>query len=227
MAERPVFIPRFKGSRFIEEISVKFTWAAGQAAAQKKRNAMALHEAAKKRNINRILEVSSKSDEPLGKSLSAFNLPVEVPGVSPVPLECVYQGSKIFTKGGPFTDLYQASAKDAKRDTRLTNSGLLKAYQFDDLRWPAEPVTAFYDWLYLNALVRQDGALEQLLTYDGFTDIEYTPGKSVNCQARSCALAVSLAKRDMLFDALEGQESFLRILASGTNPQTQWQWAVG
>lgn len=227
MAERPVFIPRFKGSRFVEEISVKFTWTAGQAAAQKKRNAMALHEAAKKRNINRILEVSSKSDEPLGKSLSAFNLPVDVPGVGPVALECVYQGSKIFTKGGPFTDLYQASAKDAKRDTRLTSSGLLKAYQFDDLRWPAEPVTAFYDWLYLNALVRQDGALEQLLSYDGFTDIEYTPGKSVNCQARSCALAVSLAKRDMLFEALEGQESFLRILASGTNPQTQWQWAVG
>ncbi len=53
----------------------------------------------------------------------------------------------------------------------------------------------------------------QILDYTAFTDIEFNPKKSINCQARSCALYVSLARKELLDIALESKESFLDILS--------------
>jgi hypothetical protein len=39
-------------------------------------------------------------------------------------------------------------------------------------------------------------ALARLNKYVGFTDIEFNPSKSINCQARSCALFVSKEASD-------------------------------
>ena len=38
---------------------------------------------------------------------------------------------------------------------------------------------------------------EKLLNYDAFTDIEFSPDKSLNCQADAAALYVSLAKKGL------------------------------
>jgi hypothetical protein len=46
---------------------------------------------------------------------------------------------------------------------------------------------------------------------DGFTDIEFNPEKSVNCQARSCAFFVALEKRDLLDEAMSSFENFSAI----------------
>ena len=79
--------------------------------------------------------------------------------------------------------------------------------------WPLIPKTAFYDWLYLKALLPHKEYLEKLFKYKGFTDIEFNPKKSINCQARTCALLVSLMKLDSLDYALSSQDNFIDIIS--------------
>jgi hypothetical protein len=55
-----------------------------------------------------------------------------------------------------------------------------------------------YDWLYINAIYPHREWLVRLNRYAGFTDIEFNPERSVNCQARSCALFVSLMTKGLL-----------------------------
>lgn len=42
--------------------------------------------------------------------------------------------------------------RDAKRDPRLQASGRLTGFRFNGSSFPLEPKTAFYDWLYINAI---------------------------------------------------------------------------
>ena len=212
MAKRPIFIPRLDGTRLVEELSVEFQWHSGFAPVQKKKNIHALHRAARQRGLSHILEISTKSDEKLGVHLSAFNLRVELQNGDIAPLESAYQGSKIFEKGGPYTDLYSASPRDAKRDERLKTSGVLVGFQFGNSQWGLEPKTAFYDWLYIYSLKDHAEFLKHLCAYDGFTDIEFNPEKSLNCQARSCAMLVSLLKKKLYPKAALDKDLFISIL---------------
>src|SRR5438552_3458807 len=122
MAERPVFAPSTDEGVLVEEIYLPIVWHSGFAPIQKARNIAALHTAAAARGYWPILEVSTKSAEKLGQHLSAFHLKVTTKGFGSVPLECAFQGSKIFARGGPFTDLYLTDARAAKRDPRLRAS---------------------------------------------------------------------------------------------------------
>ena len=212
MAARPVFIPRPQGSRLIEEVSIFFTWHKGMAPSQKKKNIAALHEAAALRGLSPLLEISTKSELKLGQRLSAFNLKVPLDESNFASLECVYQGSKVFERGGPFTDLYLVESRDAKRDPRLQDAGKLIGFRFAKVDFPIFPKTAFYDWLYIRALYPHRDFLSRLQTYAGFTDIEFNPEKSLNCQARSCATFVALDRKDLLEVALESPQSFIDIL---------------
>ena len=74
----------------------------------------------------------------------------------------------------------------------------MKEFRFDGKVFPIKPVTAFYDWLYLNALLENPDLSEPLLRYDGFTDIEYNPDKSLACQARTAAMFVALHRAGVL-----------------------------
>lgn len=96
-----------------------------------------------KKGISPILEISSKSHDSLGISLSAFNLTLEFEGNQPMSVECAYQGSKVFEKGGPYTDLYYASSREAKTDERLKNSGNIIAFSFFGQEFSSQPTTAF------------------------------------------------------------------------------------
>ena len=94
MAERPVFIPMTTGPALVKEISFSFPWHPGFAPVQKKKNVQALHDAARTtRGYEPLLEVSTKSDEPLGQHLSAFSLKVHTDEYGGIPLECAFQGS--------------------------------------------------------------------------------------------------------------------------------------
>lgn len=75
-----------------------------------------------------------------------------------------------------------------------------------------EPQTAFYDWLYLNALAVNPALAEPLLDYEAFTDIEFNPEKSLNCQARSAALYICLHRENLFKEALSGKDDFLKVL---------------
>ena len=215
MAERPIFVPVESGPNFVREISLEIPWASGFAPVQKKKNIKALHEAAAKKGFAPLLEVSTKSDVVAGKHLSAFHLKIESK-TGPIPLESAYQGSKVFERGGPYIDLYEVDARTAKRDARLQESGRLIRFEFDGYTFPLVPPTAFYDWLYLSAIHPHRAWLKERLTehekFAGFTDIEFNPSKSVNCQARSCALFVALIKRELFDKAIRSPESFIEIM---------------
>ena len=174
-----------------------FTWHPGFARSQKRKNVAALHEAAALAGFSPLLEVSSKSEQALGQSLSAFNLRLEVEGRE-TSVESAFQGSKVFEGGGPFTELLFAESREAKRDPRLRASGRLIGFRFEGRDIPLTPDTAFYDWLYLSALQRQPESLARLEGHAGFTDIEFNPKRSLNCQARTCALVAALRTRGLL-----------------------------
>ena len=215
MAQRPIFLPA-PNSRLVEERLIEFEWFPGFAVSQKQRSIAALHAAAE--DLKATLEISTKSPDSLGIRLSAFKLFVEVENhATPVLLEAAYQGSKVFESSGPHTHLYEyQSGKDVKRYINALPDEDLTGFELSGQAWPLEPKTAFYDWLYLTALhqlsVDDDGLDAQLSQFDGFTDIEFNPDKASNCQARSCALYVSLNELGLLYDALANRADFLQIL---------------
>lgn len=215
MAERPIFIPSPTSPGLVRELPCQFVWNPGFAPIQKRKNIRALHEAAAAVGCSPLLEVSTKSDEKLGQHLSAFNLKVRANG-GEIPLESAFQGSKVFERGGPYTDLYSAEPRAARRDPRLQDSGRLLRFNFDSLYFPLNPKTAFYDWLYVKSLLPHREWLACLEQYAGFTDIEFNPERSINCQARSCALFVALRSKDLLESALQSPESFLELMSDYT-----------
>jgi hypothetical protein len=213
MAQRPVFIPLPESGALVSEIVVDFAWHAGMAASQKKKNVIALHDMAAERGLSPLLEISSKSEREIGRKLSAFNLKVEIEGQITT-LECAFQGSKVFENGGPFTDLYWTDSREAKRDTRLRESGNLIGFRFEGRDFPLSPSTAFYDWLYIRALYPHRDWLTRLNKCAGFTDIEFNPGKSINCQARSCATFLALQQQGKLAEATASFSYFSNLLGS-------------
>jgi hypothetical protein len=219
MAERPIFIPFSEDQRFVREISVAFKWSPGFARVQKKKNIVAMHEAAAIKGFTPLLEVSTKSEIKLGERLSAFNLPVNLEDGTTTTLECAFQGSKVFEKGGPFPDIYRVTSLEAKRDGRLRTSGGVICFDFEGVVFPSEPKTAFYDWLYVRALAPHKEYLARLQDFAGFTDIEFNPEKSINCQARSCALFVSLCRKGLLEDALTSPTKFIETVSDDSFSQ--------
>ena len=111
----------------------------------------------------------------------------------------------------PF-DLYTVDARTAKKDGRLKESGRLVAFKFDGFTWPLDPKTAFYDFLYSRCIYPHREWAVKLFEYGGFSDIEFNPWKSINCQARSIALFLSLLRRGQLDEAVASPSAFLRIL---------------
>lgn len=212
MAERPIFVPWPEGSRLVKELTISFVWNPGLAPSQKKKNVVALHEAAAARGISPILECSTKSEELLGSRLSAFNLKVPTDLHGEITLECAFQGSKVFEEGGPFTELYRKDSREAKGDERLRSSGKLVAFSFEGQEFPLMPKTAFYDWLFIRCLYPHREYLQRLHAYAAFSDIEFNPERSINCQARSTALFVALQKKGLLEDCQKSFTFFSKVL---------------
>lgn len=211
MATRPVFTPSLDFVGVNEEL-IEFKWFSGFAKSQKQKSIDSLHKEAKVHGYGELLEISSKSENSLGTSLSAFNLMITTKKHQKTfSVESAFQGSKVFEKGGPYTDLFQKDSLTAKRDIRLKESGNLTQFEFFGQKFPNVPRTFFYDWLYINALVQNNDLCEKVKHYDGFTDIEFNPEKSINCQAHAVALYISLYKNDLVSDALSSTEQFLDI----------------
>lgn len=209
MARRPLFIADTKAG-LVREATVEFKWVPGMARSQAQKCIRSLHEAAREQfSVAEILEISSKSENPEGVALSAFNLRLTVAGHRR-PLECVYQASKTFRTGGPFPDLLTVSPRDAKRDERLKTCGPLVGFRFGELFWELTPKTAFYDWLYVRALAETPDLASRVRSADAFTDIAFNPAKSVSCQARSAALFSVLDASGLIDEAQSSQGSFLR-----------------
>ena len=212
MAKRPIFLPMHDGKRLVRELYVEFDWHPGMAVSQKQKNVRAIHKAARDRfGVSAPLEVSSKSESELGRALSSFNLLITTNRGQCLSVESAFQGSKVFLGGGPFIDLFGRESMAAKRDLRLTQSGPLDHFEFFGRRWELEPKTAFYDWIYINALQQNTQLARDVTDFDCFTDIEFNPERSINCQARSVALFCALFHSDQLATALASPENFQRM----------------
>lgn len=225
MANRPVFVP-IKNSDVpgVKVIDVEFQWFPGMSPSQKKKSIKSLHEAARELGISPILEVSSKSEDELGVSLSAFNLMIETANKKyRFSVESAFQASKVFERGGPYVDLLNKSSLEAKRDIRLKESGGLTGFKFFGKDFPINPTTFFYDWLYVNSLKQNQALAERVVGFSGFSDIEFNPKKSLNCQAYSLALYISLVSAGMLDDALSTQDHFFEIAYQNNKTSTSVQ----
>ena len=218
MAKRPIFVPNSGAGRFVRHIEIDFKWNSGMAVSQSRKNILALHEKAARLGTTPVLEISSKSEVELGVRLSAFNLCLKSQRLGNMTVEVAFQGSKVFSGGGPYHDIYELTSREAKKDSRLNESGKLVAFDLKGQEWPLEPVTAFYDWLYLWGLKHNPDLADQILDYEAFSDIAFNPEKSINCQARSAALYVELHKRSLLKEALKSQEAFLDVMNNGSVP---------
>ncbi|MEC4726802.1 hypothetical protein HWQ46_14705 [Shewanella sp. D64] len=215
MASRPVFRPS-DDYPYVTEDLIEFKWHSGFAATQKQKSVEELHTRIIETNLAvNPLEVSSKSSLGIGVSLSAFNLMVKLANGKDVAVENIFQAAKIFQSGGPYKDLLQVSPLDAKRDIRLKESGSLIGFQGKEGIWPLEPKTLFYDWIYLNALNRNPSLTDAIKKFDSFTDIEFNPSKSFNCQARSLALYVSLSKAGKIESLLNNSKKYQDLFLSG------------
>lgn len=214
MAERPIFVPVLSGPTLVRTWDIAFTWSAGMSVKQAQKSIDSLHEAAKQRiNVDEVLEISSKSKDPTGVKLSAFNLMINTKKYNQTfSVECAYQSAKVFEHGGPYKDLRDKTSREAKTDPRLKESGRLLKFQLFDIDWALEPKTAFYDWLYINALHNEPELADYVLKHRAFSDIAFNPERSLNCQAYSAALYVALHERGLLTDALGQKESYLESL---------------
>lgn len=220
MAKRLYFKSKPNGKVLFKEEFCEFIYYNGFAISQKQKSIKSLHE-----NIQRqekesnILEISTKSTEPIGVALSAFNLKFldEINNIE-YPLENVFQSSKVFEFGGPYRDLLKVPPKAAKRDERLINSGKLLYFNLNDIKWELYPKTMFYDWIYIKALYRDEKLVKDILDYDTFTDIEFNHEKSINCQARAAAIFVSLSKMGIIEEFLNDKEKFKTIY--GVEPES-------
>lgn len=195
MAKRPIFLVTNEPPYYRCFYST-FQWNGGFAKSQKQKNIKALHDSYTRLpigNEKRLLEISSASPDDTGIALSAFNLKKFVPSLNKsVNLECVFQAGKIFENGGPYLDLLEKTSREAKKDERIRNSGKIIGFEFEGEKYSNIPRTAFYDWLYINACLENSSLANRALEYDGFTDIEFNPDKSLNCQARSLAMYVGM-----------------------------------
>lgn len=229
MAVRPVYEVR-ESAPFFNVINVEFEWNGGFAKSQKQKNIRAIHDNYQsQRPDKKVLEISSKSMQEGGESLSAFFLPKYVPELGKsVPVECVFQAGKTFQNGGPYKDLLSVTPREAKRDDRLKNSGRLLSFMFDGQEYPLIPKTIFYDYIYMNALLENQELAKTALQYDAFTDVEFNPEKSLNCQAKAAATFVALSRMGLVeqvkefgsFLALYGLEAS-KMLKNSENASTE------
>lgn len=211
MAIRPVFCVT-QEKPYAEAKEVEFTYCSGFSMSQRQRCMENLHGSFGKRFPGRkVLEVSRASYEELGRALSAFRLTYPMGDGRVLPLEVVFQASKVFEKGGPYTDLLLGSPFDAKKDERLKNSGAVTGFSLEGIWFPKDPPTFFYDWIYCKALMSHPELHQELEQYDAFTDIMFNPAKQINCQAGSAALFVSLKKLGLLEKAMVSPEAFREI----------------
>ena len=212
MAYRPVFY----GDAFgYKKHMIDFEFFTGFSLSQKQKSIQSLHNSIIRNFPSRnILEVSSKSLDEIGRQASAFNLNVILKSGKEFSVEQIFQGSKKFRRGGSQLHLIdQMTSKELKKYIgKLHQVDELVSFECFGQIFPLKPQTFFYNWLYINSLHKNQFLANQIINYDTFTDIEFNPNKSKNCQAEACSIYVYLYKSNLLDFALSSKENFLQVV---------------
>lgn len=199
-AIRPIFTP--SKTQLVEEKNIEFEWFMGMTRAQKQKNIESFHKKAKESGYSKVLEVSTYSPNPLGVKLSALNLRFSSAHSSGT-VEDLYQKSKILGK----KDNVIVTEKRSQKGFRPIS------FEFENFEWPIEPLSGFYDWLYINALQQNPSIFDDILKFQAFTDIAYNPKRALSTQARSVALFISLVRLGKV-DEIIDPKKFLKLLNS-------------
>ena len=216
MAKRIVFMKK-NTAAFNEEVEVEFTWAKGLNTICRQRSIHNLFDMAGKMYPSiRILDTSYVSDQQDGVKLSSYNLPITLASCETVPLECVYQGSKMIDNAGPYTDLFNVDPMKVKADSRL--NGEVTGFRFEGEDYPAASTHSFYNWLFCRALHQNHELAEQLGKYDAFCDI-MKPADAVECEARAAAIYEGLRISNKLAACLDSFDVFCEAM-NGVDAET-------
>lgn len=188
MAEKMVFIS--DGINPFYEKIINYVFVPGFAPIQRKKNVTNLNESLRIEFPNlKTLEVSTKSDNELGRQLSAFVLKLNGRY-----LESVFQSSKVFADGKQYEFLIDKKPIEAKRFIQNLPKQNIVKFRFGGIDYPINPQSFFYDYIYIKALHEIPEISIKLKDFDIFTDIEFNYKKSINCQARACAIYSYLVK---------------------------------
>ena len=148
----------------------------------------------------RVLEISSRSRDPLGRSLSAMFLKEPQSGH---PVEAVYQAAKCYGDSGP-AEVLNDGFRSKTRDRDRAGTGRLRGFDQGGTFWPSETGTQFYDKLWMvSARAAGVGATE----HNAFTDMFHQRGRSMACQARTMAMMQGMIKARCL-DAIDDPVRF-------------------
>ena len=193
---------------FVKKHKVQFGAISGNSRNAAQKRVLKLHDVYSKTKNEKVLEVSSASNIPLGVSASAFNLNNSTGKT----VECMFQASKKFAKGGPYREILDMSSAEAKKYKLLKNSGKLIGFVKDGKEYPLNPTTAFYNWIYINALVYNSDIAKHIQEYDAFSDIWFNHTFGLNCQAEACAVYCGLVKSGQLENAMKSFEEFVKVV---------------
>ena len=198
-----------------EERIVEFEYIKGMAFSQKQKNVLSFHKSISEQVPgSRIIEISTKSQTPIGVKLSAFNLKLD--GFS---LECVFQSSKVFEGGVQYKNLLYEDPKSAKQFVRDNVSLPLVNFNYNGEMFEISPRTMFYDYIYISALLQSDIDTMEIARYDIFTDIEFNEKKQCNCQARACAIYAYMLRNGSVEYYMSSKERFKELHSTEVGEQ--------
>ena len=189
MAIRPIYISTNIPEKPFIKKDIEFDWVKGLSYSQKCKRRDSLHEAIVKTklySIDKVLEISTKSNIDLGINLSALNLTVKFNSGNEIPVESIYQASKVFNKNYEVTK-----------------------FKYGNSEFEKDPYSMYYDYIYMLGLYSHKEYHDELNNYDIFTDIEFNPKKQLNTQARAVAIWNTLYRNNMT-GIIESQDDFKR-----------------
>ncbi len=217
MAQKSVFLSK-DSYPFFEEIYVEMDWFGGFALSQKRKCELSLHLNFLRSYPNeKVLEVSSSSLRLIGANLSAMNLSKTTSkGLTSV--ESAFQSSKVCMDGnrktGPFPEYLLLPGRECKKLVKEKTRGLqFHSYEFDGVEFvsPVYHISLFYDYLYLTALMEEKNRkLSDALLQQGYTAFTDLATKSLNCQARSCAVFIGVCRAGKM-NELRDYDSFMKL----------------
>ncbi len=159
----------------------------------------------------RVLEISSRSSQQLGRDLSAMNLRAAGDPRGRT-VEAVYQAAKCYGDGGPDDAHCESGYAAKRRDRERRRAGPLAGFEHEGVRWRTDTGSAFYDRLWARSALagRGEAVVARLQEYDAFSDQFHRPG-AVACQAKAAAIAAGMGLA-RLRAALEEPAAWLRHL---------------
>ena len=149
MAVRPVFVAQ-TSKPFVKTELTEFVYYSGFALSQSRKSIESLHDHFVSNNREfdgLLLEISTKSNFPLGVRLSAFHLMYSFMDGRQYSVENVFQSGKCFSNGQRYPEILDLSASEAKKYPALRTSGDVVSFQLEGTEYPTEPKTFFYHWL--------------------------------------------------------------------------------